>query len=239
MTDSRRDLLGGYVFGTLTTEEQKTLVEASLDDQELFDAMVEEEPLRELLADRTVRREALAVLEKPTGWERVRAFFRRPPTWVDLAAAAAAVFLAVVLVRVSWQPPPRSAASPAAVYEQIFALSPRVVTPARLEVVERPQAELPGLLSIEVAAESAVLVLERETDGSIVPLFPTTAREAVVRPGQRLRVTTSAAPLPSVVRLVVFPPDVDPLSLDPGALRALEGRLTLVEREVAAGGPQR
>jgi hypothetical protein len=230
MTDSTRDLLGGYVLGSLTPEERKKLLTAALDDQELFDALVDQEELRELLADRAVRREVLAMLEKPTGWERVRAFFRRSPTWLDLAAATAAVLLAVVLVRTTWQPAPRHAASPSArVYERLFALSPRVATPARLEVVEPPRAELPGSLSIEVGAESAVLVLEQQTDGSIVPLFPTTSREAIVRPGQRLRVPTSADPLPSRIRLAVFPPDVDPLSLDSGALRSLEGRLTLVE----------
>jgi hypothetical protein len=240
MTDSARDLLGGHLFGTLTPEEEKTLLAASLDDQELFDALVDDEPVRELLADRAVRRELLEVLERPTAWERVRSFFRRPPTWVDLTVAAAAVLAAVVLVRTSWQPAPRGAASPtAAAYRQLFSLSPRVTTPARLEVVEQPQADLPGLLSIEVDADSAVLVLEREADGSIVPLFPPTAREAVVHAGQRLRVSTSAAALPLVVRLAVFPPDVDPLSLDPGALRALESRLTLVEREIAAGGTHR
>jgi hypothetical protein len=230
MTDSTRDLLAGYALGSLTPEERKKLLTAALDDQELFDALVDQEPLRELLADRTVRREVLAVLEKPTGWGRVRAFFRRSPTWLDLAAAAAAMLMAVVVVRTTWQPAPRHAASPtAAVYERLFALSPRVATPARLEVVEPPRAELPGLLSVEVGAESAILVLEQQTDGSIVPLFPATSREAVVRPGQRLRVPTSAAPLPSRIRLAVFPPDVDPLSLDAPALRALEARLTLVE----------
>jgi hypothetical protein len=239
MTGSARDLLGGYVFGTLTREEEEKLLQASMEDQELFDALVEEEPLRELLADRAVRRDVLAVLEKPSRWERVVAFFRRPPTWVDLATAAAVVLAAVVFVRSSWQPAPQGAASATAVYEQLFALSPRVATPARLDVVEPPRGDLPGTLAVTVEAESAVLVLERQADGSIVPLFPPTARERLVRPGERLTVPTSLTSLPTRVRLVVFPPDVDPLSLEPGALRALEGRLTIVEREIAPGGSSR
>jgi hypothetical protein len=239
MTGSARDLLGGYVFGTLTREEEEKLLQASLQDQELFDALVEQEPLRALLADRTVRREALAVLERPSRWERVQAFFRRPPTWVDLATTTAVVLTAVVLVRSSWQPAPQGAALTTAVYEQLFALPPRVATPAQLDVVEPPRGDLPGTLGVEVAAESTVLVLEQQADGSIVPLFPATARPRLVQPGERLTIPTSATSLPARVRLVVFPPDVDPSSLEPGALRALEGRLTIVEREIAPGGSSR
>ena len=58
-----RKLLGGYATGTLTAEERQALFEAALDDQELFDALAKEQPLRELLEDPAARARLLAALD--------------------------------------------------------------------------------------------------------------------------------------------------------------------------------
>jgi len=58
-----RKLLGGYATGTLTAEERQALFEAALEDQELFDALAKEEPLRELLEDPAARARLLAALD--------------------------------------------------------------------------------------------------------------------------------------------------------------------------------
>jgi hypothetical protein len=58
-----RKLLGGYATGTLTAVERQALFEAALDDQELFDALAKEEPLRELLEDPAARARLLAALD--------------------------------------------------------------------------------------------------------------------------------------------------------------------------------
>jgi hypothetical protein len=58
-----RKLLGGYATGTLTAEERQALFEAALDDQELFDALAKEQPLRDLLEDPAARAHLLAALD--------------------------------------------------------------------------------------------------------------------------------------------------------------------------------
>jgi hypothetical protein len=64
-----RKLLGGYATGTLTAEERQALFEAALDDQELFDALAKEQPLRELLEDPAARAHLLAALDDgPLPW---------------------------------------------------------------------------------------------------------------------------------------------------------------------------
>ena len=44
-------LLGGYTAGTLTPAEREALFAAALEDQQLFEMLAREEPLRELLQD--------------------------------------------------------------------------------------------------------------------------------------------------------------------------------------------
>jgi hypothetical protein len=58
-----RKLLGGYATGTLTPAEQEALFAASLEDQELFDALAAEQSMRDLLRDPAVQAELLAALD--------------------------------------------------------------------------------------------------------------------------------------------------------------------------------
>ena len=68
MTGDVRKLLGGYATGTLTDAEQKALFEAALADQELFNALGDEQALRDYLEDREFRGELLEALE-PGGFD--------------------------------------------------------------------------------------------------------------------------------------------------------------------------
>jgi hypothetical protein len=66
--------VGGYATGTLTPEERQALFAAALEDQELFDALAREQPLRDLLGDPAAKAELLAALgEAPASWGQ-RAF---------------------------------------------------------------------------------------------------------------------------------------------------------------------
>ena len=58
-------LLGGYSAGTLTPAERNALFQAAVTDQALFDALAEEEPLRQLLADPAAKAELRAMVELP------------------------------------------------------------------------------------------------------------------------------------------------------------------------------
>jgi hypothetical protein len=65
MTDDIRKLLGGYATGTLTDAEQQLLYEAALDDEKLFDALANEQALKELLDDPASRAQLLQAVETP------------------------------------------------------------------------------------------------------------------------------------------------------------------------------
>ena len=65
MTPEIRHLLGGYATGTLTDDERERLFAAALDDQALFDALAEEQPLKDLLDDPESRGYLLAELDQP------------------------------------------------------------------------------------------------------------------------------------------------------------------------------
>ena len=59
-----RKLLGGYATNTLTETERRALMEAAVDDQELFNALQDEEALRELLADPASREQVYQALRQ-------------------------------------------------------------------------------------------------------------------------------------------------------------------------------
>jgi hypothetical protein len=86
-------LLGGYATGTLTAEEREALFAAAVEDQQLFEALAREEPLRELLQEPVAKSRLLNALER-TPEPRYRRWLR-PAAWAIPAAglAAATVFL--------------------------------------------------------------------------------------------------------------------------------------------------
>ena len=89
-------LLGGYATGTLTPEEQQVLFTAALDDQEIFDALANEQSLRDLMRDPAAKAQMLAALDGPSrgGWT---AWLRRP--WVAGLAMAGLAAVAVTVWR--------------------------------------------------------------------------------------------------------------------------------------------
>lgn len=62
MTPEMERLLGGYATDSLTEEERKLLYQAALEDQALFNALEDEQALRELLAHAESRREVVRAL---------------------------------------------------------------------------------------------------------------------------------------------------------------------------------
>lgn len=91
-------LLGGHAAGILTEGEKTTLYAAALEHQELFDALADEEALRELLADSATRKHLLALLDEPQ-IRRAIPFWRRPAT----LGLAASLLLMVTTSLVLWQ----------------------------------------------------------------------------------------------------------------------------------------
>ena len=100
-------LLGGYATGTLTPEERQALVEAALEDQEVFDALAREQSLRDLLRDPATKAQLLAALDDaPANWRQ------RSARWiwghaVGLAAVACFVTVGGYVARQAHFTPPQ------------------------------------------------------------------------------------------------------------------------------------
>jgi hypothetical protein len=115
MPDSNLEgLLGGYATGTLTEEERRALYQAALRDQMLFNALADEQALKELLDDPESRQRLLRALEPVVIHGREAAAFpawppreatgwRRHPMWAWAGGLAAAV-IAGIVVWYQWQP---------------------------------------------------------------------------------------------------------------------------------------
>jgi hypothetical protein len=245
MKHPAKRLLGGHVFGTLTKEEERELHLAALDDQEVFDALMDDQPLREVLADPALRRALLGVLDRPTLMERLRGWLLQPATVGHLSAATTAMFVAFI----GWQlvvpqpipgvntgptPPTPLAAAPGDWRVALFTLPLRSVIPGSI------QGE-PPTFHFVVTAVARGLVVEKKPNGRVEQLFPAPGGSSAVEPNNGIEITASQEPGVHRLRLLICPPDVEPLSLDLSSLSALEAGLTVIERTyvVGAGGQTR
>ncbi len=89
MKDDIERLLGGYAPGILDEKEKARLYQAALDDQEVFDALLAEEDLRDLLSDEVARRRILASLSAERREPR-RSWFFSPALWATASSLATA-----------------------------------------------------------------------------------------------------------------------------------------------------
>ncbi len=221
-----RHLLGGYATDSLGEAERAELLRAALDDQELFDALVEDEGLRELLQDPAARQEVLAALEQPTGWARVRAWFERPATLLDLAAIgglaiAAVVGLALVTLRplsdLSTAARPTGATLSPAHIASLLGLPEKQVVPAGIEIQGRADAPVaPGEMlpvRISLRAPARVVLLLAPASGPPSQAWPALGQAPALVPapeggGPAIVSATVEAPQASGalrLRLVVAP----------------------------------
>ena len=97
--DEIRKLLGGYATNALSADERRILFKAALEDKELFNALQDEDNLRELLADPVTRDQVRQVLEAPDRRMRRTAFWSRRWMFGVAIPALAAVILIVVMNR--------------------------------------------------------------------------------------------------------------------------------------------
>lgn len=90
-------LISGHATDTLSPAERRELYRAALDDQEIFDRLVEEEPWRQIFDSPGVKADLLEALDEPTGGGWLA--WLRPATVPRLAMGAGlAAVLAVALV---------------------------------------------------------------------------------------------------------------------------------------------
>lgn len=206
LDDKTLALLGGYAAGTLSAEEQRWLAEAALRDQAVFDAMADEEALRELLSDQAAKAR-LAALLQPAG-ER---WWRKPWAWAAMAAPVlAGLALLVMLPDESKERQLMAKAGP----------QPAVLTSR--EVV-RPQLAPPELAQpAEAAVPAPARSREPATEPAAAPVAPPAA------PGLQEEKRTAAAEGALAVATVSAPESA------PGANEAARQIAPRLETRVSA-----
>jgi hypothetical protein len=252
MTRDPRQLLPGHATDSLDAEEQRALMRAALDDQDLFDGLVEQEGLRELLEDPAARQELVAALEGQTPWERLRAWFEREATLLDLAAVGAVVLAGIVGFGLLTLQPSPGRLTPAAARPLGAALAPdhlavllrlpeQPLVPAGIELVNRAEAVFaPGetmTLRLSLRAPARVALIEEPPAGRAEQAWPGLGQAPALVPrpasgGSAVQLVSLEAPAESGshrLRLVVAPDDLDLGALSPEALAAAAGRLTSVD----------
>jgi len=99
-------LLGGYATGTLSDAEQRTLFEAALEDQELFDALAKEQALRDVMQDPFARGQLLDALGPASEPLAARAWrWLRQPAALATAGGLAALLIVAGLALRQAKPP--------------------------------------------------------------------------------------------------------------------------------------
>jgi hypothetical protein len=98
-------LLGGYATNTLTESERAALFEAALEDQALFDALHNEDALREVLTDPVSREQVRQALQPAR-----RVSWMRRPWLIGTASVAAAAVVAVAILIAERKPVRRAPA---------------------------------------------------------------------------------------------------------------------------------
>jgi hypothetical protein len=206
MTDDVRKLLGGYATGTLTDEEKQVLYEAALQDDQLFEALENEQALKELLDDPAYRAQLLQAAETHRFTVRgaFREWFERPKSKV-LVGAGLVALIAITIQTVRHQPqhmqvaqvkepvqavpytaPPPSQASelaPAAPKVRRAAPTPKPKPPAPAEtVVTAGETQLKYTVVLD---EPARVIVEANQRGfATLTAANTAASSAPLEPGQ-------------------------------------------------------
>src|SRR5215831_1834098 len=150
-----RKLIGGYATGSLSDAERRLLFEAALEDQELFDELMGEHALKELLDEPGARARLIAALA-PAAAPR-KPFWIRIWPWVAAAGATAAgVVLSFGLFRPA---PPKLVARafhpPAVVLDSVEPVPSPLPAPPELRITPpaKPKVEPKGVLPVPATPE--------------------------------------------------------------------------------------
>jgi hypothetical protein len=151
-----------YWAGTLTPDERRMLIEAALDDQDLFDELAAIEEFKEALADPGAKQRVIAALDT-----NARAAWWRPAAWAAVPVAIAVAITAWIVFK------PRKIVEVA----QVQAPAPAVVAPAPAVAPDekKPETSPAPRKKIDRAApapaqpkpENAPAVAEQESKASV------------------------------------------------------------------------
>jgi predicted secreted protein len=171
--EDARKLIGGYATGNLADEERKALFAAALSKQELFDELVKEQALKELLDDPRARQRLLDQLQSvPERISGGAAVWRRAAAG---SLALATVMIAVVTMRV----PARPKAAP-------------VLTATRLPAPAAPPIAAPIAPPAELLRDS-VRQMAPKPENKVAAAAPVAALSEQVDAMAKSKVTNQAA----------------------------------------------
>ena len=209
-------LLGGFAADTLTPEEKQLLYTAALQDQQLFNALADEQAFKELLSDPDVRRRLLASLEQKSAsgagdslsWLD---WFRRPAGLAfagGLSAAALAVVLGVRIYQDSLKQAAQSVAT-----EEAKPAAPQAVAPQTKEKETlAPAIQLPKKdRASDVAGDSVKQRRQQDEARSQAeaPLAaPRKSRDEIISSAEQ-KLAASTAPQSTVPEPTHIEPPVD------------------------------
>ena len=135
MTDDVRDLIGRYSTGYLSPAEEKRLFDAALDDQDLFNELLGEHDLKQLLAEPGARDRLLHALDPP----------KRTAPWFIAAAALTGLAAAALIVAVIVRPTPKPLESQVAMT--------KVAPPVTTTPIAAPPAGTPAPVKAPIKAK--------------------------------------------------------------------------------------
>ncbi len=141
--DEIRKLLGGYATNTLSADERKVLFDAALEDQELFNALANEDALREVLDDPVTREQARSALasrpdRRPTFWSK---------RWL-LGVAVPAALAVIVIVLMNRARPPEETTQPVQIALNTPTTPPKRAAPATAPLRSEPPRVQAGKKSV-------------------------------------------------------------------------------------------
>ena len=143
-----RKLLAGYATNSLTEAERKSLFEAALHDQELFDQLHGEQAVKDVLDDPVSRAQIRKALDEPV--PASRAWWTRWWAWTGAAVAVAASIVVVSVIR----PRPPDLGKEMASLKS--APTPQVPSPAATAPSDsESKREAPRLISVPRRAKTA------------------------------------------------------------------------------------
>ena len=247
-----RDLIGGYILGSLTRNETGQLARKALEDDEVMQQMFDAEPMRDALEDPVFRAELKAALrhaqqtERPSLKDRLTAFFAQRWVLPVTCVALANIFIGVILLN---RGSDMQTFEVALAQEDFQSKSAGIlpVSGEEFELWRRSQESPPRLqakaslaldrsgdspsyaigdkqrIGFRIEEDARVVVLEERPDGTIIRLFPSALQsESLVRAGIQVLIPpegqgnmiVDGPPGKHKLRILMFPPNVDPLSPD-------------------------
>ncbi len=248
-------LTTGHITGSLSKTHQQHLMKSALDDQDVFNELMEDEPLREAFADPVFRSRLAAKLRSKRAeeglpfWEQVRRFVHQPWVFPVAGSVALSALLFFVIGNRGGEHQTASLAvslSGTGIVPLAELLSVQTSestqreTERNSEIRRNPPAKTGGgklgldqtgatpryragqpmRIGYEPAQASSVMIVEERSDGSVVRLFPNRFQESagvssgeqvLVPPAGQGDLSVDGPPGPRVIRVLVFPPEVNPL----------------------------